>query len=213
MSLDPLFTVVTALKREQLIPDVLPESFYPSGVFSIVFPSGRKVTIGEEIPLEDTVDEPDIIFSPIGVAEPGTGDIQAGAAAQEATYTVVMLDPDAPSRENPLFRSFRHWVITGLKASADTSTTTNNLAALKMKTATTPYRPPGPRPGSGLHRYTFLLFQEPAADSFAIPEGAPEYGAALEERRSWNGVEFGEKYGLKLVAANFFLIRSAPAEA
>ena len=46
MSLDPLSTVVTALKREQLMPDVLPESFYPSGVLSIVFPSGRKVTIG-----------------------------------------------------------------------------------------------------------------------------------------------------------------------
>ncbi|KAL1746006.1 phosphatidylethanolamine-binding protein [Schizophyllum fasciatum] len=213
MSLDPLSVVVTALKREQLIPDVLSESFYPSGVFSIVFPSGKQVTIGEEIPLEDTVDEPGIIFSPMSVAEPGTGEALAGAAAQEATYTLAMLDPDAPSRAEPKYKSFRHWVITGLKAPAITSTTTKNLAALKMKAATTPYRPPGPRPDSGLHRYTFLLFQEPAADAFAIPEGAPEYGAALEERRSWNAIEFGEKYGLKLVAANFFLVRSAPAEA
>ena len=68
--------------------------------------------IGEEIPLEDTVDEPDIIFSPMSVAEPGTGQVQAGAAAQEATYTLVMLDPDAPSRENSQFRSFRHWVVS-----------------------------------------------------------------------------------------------------
>ncbi|TRM62209.1 phosphatidylethanolamine-binding protein [Schizophyllum amplum] len=212
MSFDPLSSVVTALKREQLIPDVLPESFYPSGLFTIIFPSGKEVTIGEEVPLEDTGDEPDIVFTPMGVPDANTGEIQAGAAAQEATYTLVMLDPDAPSRDDPKFKSFRHWVITGLKAPAATSASTKNMAALKMKTATTPYRPPGPRPGSGLHRYTFFLFQEPVADAFAVPEGAPEYGAALEERRSWDGVAFGEKYGLKLVAANFFLVRSAPAE-
>ncbi len=55
----------------------------------------------------------------------------------------------------------------------------------------------------------FLLFEEPAgATEFIIPEGAPEYGAALEERRSWGAVRFGERYGLKLVGATYFLVRS-----
>ena len=46
----------------------------------------------------------------------------------------------------------------------------------------------------------FLLFQEPAGpESFAIPQGAPEYGAALEERRSWSPIAFAEKHGLKLL--------------
>jgi hypothetical protein len=31
----------------------------------------------------------------------------------------------------------------------------------------------------------------------------------LEERRSWNAAEFGKKYGLKLVGANFFLLDAA----
>lgn len=52
----------------------------------------------------------------------------------------------------------------------------------------------------------FLLFEQPT--SFSVPEHAPEYGAALEERRSWNAVEFGNKYGLRLVGANFFLVQS-----
>ena len=56
----------------------------------------------------------------------------------------------------------------------------------------------------------FLLFQEPTGikDGFAVPPDAPEHGAALEERRSWNAIDFGKKYGLKLVGVNFFLMRS-----
>lgn len=55
----------------------------------------------------------------------------------------------------------------------------------------------------------FLLFQEPAStEAFLVPQGEPEYGAALEERRSWNPVAFAEKYGLKLVGANYFLVRA-----
>ncbi|KAK7689650.1 hypothetical protein QCA50_007443 [Cerrena zonata] len=115
-----------------------------------------------------------------------------------------MVDPDAPSRAEPLYKSFRHWLITGLKSPKDSAT-----LAFKTQLATTPYRPPGPRPGSGLHRYTFLLFQEPSPSSaFSVPEGSPEHGASLEERRSWDAVQFADKYGLKLVGANYMLIRS-----
>ena len=57
------------------------------------------------------------------------------------------------------------------------------------------------------------MFQEPAgAEPFTIPLGAPEYGAALEERRSWNPITFAEKYNLKLIGANYFLVRSAEVE-
>lgn len=62
------------------------------------------------------------------------------------------------------------------------------------------------RPSNGV---VFLLFQEPAsAEPFIVPQGQPEYGAALEERRSWNPVAFANKYGLRLVGANYFLVRS-----
>ena len=47
--------------------------------------------------------------------------------------------------------------------------------------------------------------------SNVLPEDAPEYEAALEERRSWAPVAFGEKYGLKLVGATYFLVEAPPA--
>ena len=45
-----------------------------------------------------------------------------------------------------------------------------------------------------------------------MPQGEPEHGAVLEERRSWDPVKFAEKYGLKLVGANYFLVTSAQVE-
>jgi len=53
----------------------------------------------------------------------------------------------------------------------------------------------------------FLLFEEPTG-GYEIPTDAPEYGAELEQRRSWDAVAFGERYGLKLVGADFFLLRA-----
>ena len=50
----------------------------------------------------------------------------------------------------------------------------------------------------------FLLFEEPTG-GYEIPAGAPEYGVELEQRRDWDALAFGEKHGLKLVGANFFL--------
>ncbi|KAI0643975.1 PEBP-like protein [Trametes meyenii] len=201
MATDPLSSIVSALQREQIIPDVLPETlaFTPSVLFSIVYPNGAEVNLGNYMTVEETQDEPEIRFAALN----GPWDDSAG----EVSYTLAMLDPDAPSRNEPMYRTFRHWVITGLKSPPLTSNSADALNALKTHPSVTPYRPPGPRPNSGLHRYTFLLFQEPAsAQPFAVPQGAPEYGAALEERRSWNPVAFADQHGLKLVGASYFLV-------
>ncbi|KAL4255367.1 PEBP-like superfamily protein [Pleurotus pulmonarius] len=184
-NVDPLAEIPAALASVQLIPDVLPPSpsasFTPSVLFSVVWPSGKRASLGNELTRDDTLDEPDIVFAGVGEGE----------------------------GEEPKYKEFRHWVITGLKYPAGTSDQTGTLSAVKTKPSTTPYRPPGPPPGSGLHRYVFLLFEEPAgAAEFSIPEGSTEYGAALEERRSWGAVKFGETYGLKLVGATYFLVRS-----
>jgi hypothetical protein len=31
--------------------------------------------------------------------------------AKEVSYTLVMVDPDAPSRGDPKYRQFRHWMV------------------------------------------------------------------------------------------------------
>ncbi|KAF5376918.1 hypothetical protein D9615_007316 [Tricholomella constricta] len=196
--MDPLSNVVSSLKREKIIPDVMPPSFAPSVLFSVVWPNGSEAVMGNFLSREDTLEEPEVNFVPLIVPD-------APKAAQDVTYTLVMTDPDAPSRANPKFGQFRHWVITGLKVPAPG---TENPSAVKTKLSATPYRPPGPPPGSGVHRYIFLLFEEPAS-GFTVPQGALEHGGAPEDRRNWNAVDFGNKYGLKLVGANFFLVQAA----
>ena len=170
MSADPLTAIVSALQKEQIIPDVVPASlaFNPTVIFSVVYPNGAEVNLGNDMTVEETQDEPEIRLAAMN----GPWDDQP-----EASYTLAMLDPDAPYRTDAIYRSFRHWVvravildvytwavvlrrvgmglqITGLKAPAVTSNSAEALNALKTHPSTTPYRPPGPRPNSGIHRYS-----------------------------------------------------------
>ncbi|KZT06717.1 PEBP-like protein [Laetiporus sulphureus 93-53] len=210
--LDPLSSLVSALKRDHIIPDVLPESFNPSVLLSVEYPNEQQVLIGNQLTVEDTTEEPAVSFVPMNLPFE-KADNTGEDVGEEATYTLVMVDPDAPSRKDPKFKCFRHWVLTGLKSPAHSASTTADPQALKTKASTTPYRPPGPRPGSGQHRYIFLLYQEPASsEPLAIPQGAAEHESTLEERRSWDPIAFGDKYGLRLVGATYFLVNAAGAE-
>lgn len=176
MSLDPLSNVASALERAKIIPDVIPStaSFASPGaptlLFSVVYPTstGKEVLLGNEFTTEETQEEPVVSFAPmtmsVGLAE--------NEGSEEVGYTLCMLDPDVPTAANPEFRSFRHWVvragvlnaqacsrdavlqITGLKSPTDSASATSSAAALKTQAAVTPYRPPGPRPNSGTHRYS-----------------------------------------------------------
>ncbi|KAF5333940.1 hypothetical protein D9758_018159 [Tetrapyrgos nigripes] len=203
---DPLSAIVEALKREQIIPEIIPESanFFPSVLFSVIYPTGKEGILTVELTREDTLDEPEVNFTPMVASDESAGDSTSSEGG--TSYTLVMTDPDAPSRANPTSKEFRHWVITGLKSPAQTANKTGSLTALKTKPSATPYRPPGPPPGSGLHRYTFLLFQEPSG--FSLPTDAKEFGAEVPDRRHWSAYKFGEQYGLKLVGANYFIVRS-----
>ena len=62
MSADPLTAITTALQKEQIIPDVLPaeHAFTPSVLFSVVYPNGAEVNLGNELTVADTLDEPEI---------------------------------------------------------------------------------------------------------------------------------------------------------
>lgn len=109
--LDPLSSVVTALTRAQIIPECLPESFFPSLLFSVIWPNGKEAMLGNELTTADTQEEPVVSFTPMVVPDETTGEIMGRTAAGEVTYTLVMMDPDAPSRTDPKSKEFRHWVV------------------------------------------------------------------------------------------------------
>lgn len=70
-------------------------------------------------------------------------------------YTLIMSDPDAPSRATHEFREFIHWVVSDITA--------ESLASCGPVQGTTvvDYLGVGAPYNSGKHRYIFLLFEQP----------------------------------------------------
>lgn len=60
-------------------------------------------------------------------------------------YAVIMVDPDAPSPNNPIYRYFLHFLLIN-----------NNQIMM-------PYKSPEPPKNSGLHRYIFHLYKQQSA--------------------------------------------------
>lgn len=107
---DPLSDIAASLKKHEIIPDVVPDTFHPALLFSVVWPNGKKSTYGHELTKEDTTAEPSVYFTPMAVPDT-SGNLVSGTATTEVTYTLVLTDPDAPSRADPKYRQFRHWVV------------------------------------------------------------------------------------------------------
>lgn len=91
--------VVSVLLREGVIPDVVPD-FQPTVFFTLVWPDGKEATLGNFLTRTDTLEEPQIHLSS-----------RLSDEASTISYTLVMTDPDAPSRADPKYRQFRHWVV------------------------------------------------------------------------------------------------------
>ncbi|KXN81600.1 hypothetical protein AN958_04394 [Leucoagaricus sp. SymC.cos] len=190
--------LISVLSSQHIIPDVLPESlrdaFKPTTIFTVVYPTGAQTDLGNIVTRSNVLEEPEISISP---QQPLPLD---AIPEKDVKYTLVMTDPDAPSRAEPKYRQWRHWVVRPTYQDSQSQSPGDS----ETPNGTTPYWPPGPPPGSGLHRYTFLLFGEPEG-GVNVPQGAVEYGTKLEERRSWNSMKFAEEYKLTLVGVNFFL--------
>ncbi|RUS16661.1 hypothetical protein BC937DRAFT_90948 [Endogone sp. FLAS-F59071] len=175
----PLITldmnISIALKGAGIIPEVVDE-FQPTTLLAIVFPNGKDVALGNQLEVGDAAQEPQVTFFPDDTS---------------ASYTLVMTDPDAPSRINQQFGEWRHWIVTNIPGDNP------SLTAAQLHT---PYVPPSPGANTGLHRYLFLLYRQ--------TRGTTEFAAMSHERpdrRKFKSREFAAENGLELVAANFFL--------
>ncbi|XP_077535465.1 protein D2-like [Haemaphysalis longicornis] len=98
-------------------------------------------------------------------------------------YTVILLDPDAPSPQAPTMRHWLHWLVVNV-AHGDVSTVAKYA---------------GPTPPEGRHRYVFLVYEQDEPFSRALVQGLPK------QRAKFNLTHFVMLAGLKeLVAVNFF---------
>ncbi|CAF3457876.1 hypothetical protein SNK03_005542 [Fusarium graminearum] len=180
-------TLLSSLAEAKLVPgaaaSLIPEGFKPSVNLRVSF-DGKDVELGNLFRATECKRSPSILFD------------QEADAPGDATYMLLLVDPDAPTPDDPKFAFWRHWVLPGLRplGSAD--------AVAQIQPALTEYLGPGPKDDSKPHRYLLLLYRQPSnLDLTKDDVGGEEF----TQRRSFDTAKFVEKYDLQLVGVNWFL--------
>ncbi|XP_023165506.1 protein D3 [Drosophila hydei] len=106
-------------------------------------------------------------------------------------YTLCMTDPDAPSRKEPKFREWHHWLVGNIPG--------KNVAKGQVLSA---YIGSGPPPETGLHRYVFLIYEQKCKLAF---DEKPLPNNSADGRGGFKIAEFANKYDLgDPIAGNFY---------
>ncbi|KAK7295823.1 hypothetical protein RJT34_18735 [Clitoria ternatea] len=109
--------------------------------------------------------------------------VEVGGSDFRTLYTLVMVDPDAPSPGNPNQREYLHWLVTNIPATTEAT----------YGEEIVPYE--SPRPMAGIHRIVFILFLQPCRQTVQAPGW----------RQNFITRDFAEIYNLGLpVAAMYF---------
>lgn len=114
------------------------------------------------------------------------------AADPYAYYTLIMTDPDAPSRKSPSRREWHHWLVVNIPGSKidKGQTLTEYVGSATPK-------------GTGLHRYVLLVYKQPFKLSFNEPFISNRDG---NSRGNFSAKNFAYKYKLgDPVAGNFYV--------
>lgn len=150
-------------------------NFAPSEEFHIWF-GLAVVFFGNVLTPTDTVNRPTSL------------DWKRDLFATEEYYTIMMVDPDYPSRANPTEREYVHWLVVNIPNSPQ--------IRVNEGTELVPYQAPGPISGSGIHRYTFLVYKQ--SSILSIP--------GLPSRSGFSSKAFAQANGLgQPIAGNFML--------
>lgn len=116
-----------------------------------------------------------------------------------STYTLTLADASSlgdPDTEG----NYRHYLANNLTGAAPTSG--NESFTPSGGKVITAYAAPGPLPGTGPHRYAWLLFEQPA--DFAAPSNL----STSTSSSHWYVSDYVKQTGLQLVAASFFIVEN-----
>ncbi|MQL75627.1 hypothetical protein Taro_007992 [Colocasia esculenta] len=149
-------------------------------VGDVINPFARTVSIRVAYNSKDTVTS-GREFKPSAVANRPR--VEVGGCDLRTFYTLVMVDPDAPSPSHPNLREYLHWLVTDIPATTD-ATFGQELVCYES-----------PRPATGIHRFVFVLFQQLGRETVYTPEW----------RQNFSTRRFAEQYNLgSPVAAVYF---------
>lgn len=177
-----------ALKYSSIISDVL-DDFEPAYSLSATYPeSHESVHLGNDIPVSSVSSRPIFELS----AMPVQG---LTPASTNKTFTLILTDPDAKSRDNPKWSEMCHWIMTNLTAPVTLDIIVSKKGELME------YLPPAPPPKTGKHRYVFVLLEGRQGQDLSPPKDRKHWG--YEKPR--HGVrDWAKENALKVVGANFF---------
>ncbi|KAJ0973038.1 hypothetical protein J5N97_020997 [Dioscorea zingiberensis] len=149
-----------------VIGDVV-DPFVKSATMRVMY-NNKELTNGSELRPSAVVNEPKV---------------EIGGSDLRRLYTLVMLDPDAPSPSNPTGREYLHWLVTDIPESTD-SRFGNEVVSYES-----------PRPTAGIHRLVFVLFRQDIRQTIYAPGW----------RQNFNTRDFAALYNLgSPVAALYF---------
>lgn len=157
----------------KIVPDVIDVA--PKDTIKVSYPSGKSAESGNTLTPTQVKDQPTVEW----------------AADAGSFYTLVMTDPDAPSRKEPTFREWHHWLVGNIPG--------NDVAKGEVLSE---YVGSGPPPGTGLHRYVFLVYKQHGKLTFDEPRLTNRSG---DKRGKFAIRAFAKKYKLgDPIAGNFY---------
>lgn len=190
-------TIRDTLLANAIIDDVL-DDFEPTYLLDLYYPKSREtVLLGNDIPVDSVSKRPVFTFHSVTP--------QSDKVAKNSTFTLILTDPDAKSRDNPKWSEMCHWILTNLTTPTPGPPSQPSLhdsyQILKAKPGEVEeYLPPGPPPKTGAHRYVFVLLEGDTSDLKAPSDRKHwGYGKVRHGVRDW-----AAENDLKVVGANFF---------
>jgi phosphatidylethanolamine-binding protein (PEBP) family uncharacterized protein len=84
------------------------------------------------------------------------------ASLVNETFTLIMVDPDAPTPQNQSLAQIRHLILGDLQLDVSGSASAGTALLRNSTPALSDYFSPGPPAGSDPHRYTFMLYVQPS---------------------------------------------------
>nr|CBY25183.1 flowering locus T protein [Fragaria vesca] len=150
----------------RVIGDVI-EPFTKSVSLRMTCSNNREVTSGCELKPSHVINRPRV---------------QIGGDDLRNFYTLVMVDPDAPSPSDPNLEEYLHWLVTDIPATTAASFGQEILS----------YE--SPRPSMGIHRFVLVLFHQLGRQTVYAPGW----------RQNFNTREFAENCNLGSPVAAVF---------
>ncbi|GAU97381.1 hypothetical protein RvY_08691 [Ramazzottius varieornatus] len=156
-----------------VVPDVIKNA--PLEVLQVKYPSGVQPNFGNELKPREVKDEPTVQWK----------------AQEKELYTLLMTDPDAPSRSNPKNGEWKHWLVVNIPGNH-----------VKEGQVMAEYVGSGPPEKTGLHRYVLLAYKQPGKLSL---NDKPLDKQTANGRANWKVQKFAEENKLgDPIAGNFY---------